>query len=153
MALDSIRMRKKVEAFLRGKAPDTRKRLEAFYLNTPSMYGVRANSEFLTVESMVCGVANAADILWCYHFTMKVKYHIIFPMGRTHAVVFLSKDGSQYRAVVPTHNAACKLMDFLKDRMTNTAFGNDQALFDLWNSTDPGKVEKFHTYARAQRQL
>lgn len=137
MALNSWKNRGKVDKFVKAQAnPEAaRKALEQFYENTPAMNGVRVNSEFTVIESLVFNVAKTSDILWVYHYCNQVNLYGAIPTGRTHAIKMRTRDGQEYSAVVPTKAAAENLLKFLYERMPGAVFGYNQQLVELWKTS------------------
>jgi len=148
MAHYSLRLRRRIDDFLKGKPDSVKQRFEAFLESAPVMYGVRANRDFVTIESILCHVLDADDVIWCHHFTMKVKYAVVFPIGRTHAIIFCTKDGKDYRAVMPSEKAAENLLKLLRIQLPHAVFGSDDKFFAIWREGGDDLAEKFRRAAQ-----
>lgn len=152
MGLYSINSKKKVEAFI-NRHPDpvqTRRDLEQFYANTPSMYGVRVNDQFVMIESITSHILDTSEVVWAYHYSNQIRYGGLIPMGSTHAIILRTKDGGSHNAVVPTKAAAEKLLKFLFERLPRTYFGYHQKVVELWKQTEGEHHETFAQLGMAQ---
>lgn len=152
MALNSWKNRGKVDKFVKAQADPkaARMALEKFYENTPAMNGVRVNSEFVVIESLVFNVAKASDVIWVYHYSNQVNLYGVIPTARTHAIKMRTRDGQEFSAVVPTDTAAKNLMRFLYERMPQAVFGYNQELVKLWNGSINDKHSVFDILAQNQ---